>query len=149
MLRKWFMVPLIWCGTARRKGTGRGPFPPPPVCWPTPIQFYIPQPHKQAANKRFRWVRRLRGRNRFQTLHFKETVVPVFIPLFGERDSCGESITGRDHKHVMKRNATRGDCQAALTGMSLLVFPVCMPSALWYSFRLHSCTHGVRAKPGG
>lgn len=52
----------------------------------------------------FRSVRRVRGRNRFQTLHFKETVVP----LFGEHDSCGKWITRRDHKHIMKCNATLG-----------------------------------------
>lgn len=81
MLRIWFMIPLIWWGTACRKGTG-GSFPPPPVCWPTSIQFYIMQPHKQVVNNYFRLVRWVGGRNRFQTLHFKETVVAVFVPLW-------------------------------------------------------------------
>lgn len=108
------------------------------VCWPTSIQFYIMQPHKQVVNNYFRLLRCVRGRNRFQTLHFKDTVVPVFIPLFGEHDSCGKSITQQDHTHIMKCNATLGVCQALLTGMSLLVFPVCMPSTPWYLFHLHT-----------
>lgn len=32
----------------------------------------------------------------------------------------------------------RLDCCAPLTGMSLLVFPVCIPSAPWYLFHLHT-----------